>query len=98
MEHGSFKRVGIVPSAPPSSAAKMRAMLPSWLSRPFVLMTLILAPALAACASTGSTVTATRTLCAPWSPITYSGQSDTAKTKRQVQVHNRTGKNLGCWK
>ena len=98
MEHTSSRRVGTQPSARHSSVARMRAMLPSWLSRPFVLVTLILGPALAACASTGSTVTATRTLCAPWSPITYSGQGDTAKTKRQVQVHNKTGQNLGCWK
>jgi hypothetical protein len=44
------------------------------------------------------TVTAAKTQCEAWRPITYSGTRDTPQTVRQVRVHNRTGQNLGCWK
>jgi hypothetical protein len=57
----------------------------------------LLALSLAGCATT-TTVTAVKTQCAAWRPITYSGARDTAKTVRQVRVHNRVGQNLGCWR
>ena len=67
-------------------------------SRHYLLLTaLILLPSLAAC-QTSMTATAVKTVCSPWRAITYSGTGDTPQTKRQVQVHNRTGQNLGCWK
>jgi hypothetical protein len=57
----------------------------------------LLALSLAGCA-TDMTATATKTLCAAWRPITYSGTRDTSNTVRQVRVHNKTGQNLGCWR
>lgn len=59
-----------------------------------VLAVLSMAACLAGCQTTA---TATKTVCAAWTPITYSGTKDTLKTTRQVKVHNKTGQNLGCW-
>jgi hypothetical protein len=53
---------------------------------------------LAACATTSSTATGLKAVCAPWRAISYASKRDSAPTVRQVRVHNRTGQNLGCWK
>jgi hypothetical protein len=52
---------------------------------------------LAACATTGTTATTVKAQCAAWRAITYASQHDTAETVRQVRVHNRTGRKIGCW-
>lgn len=36
-------------------------------------------------------------VCGPWRAITVSKTKDTPETVRQVQVHDQTGVNLGCW-
>lgn len=61
-----------------------------------VLVLIPLLALLAGCQTT--TATTTRTVCAPWRPITYSGTKDTAPTVKQVRTYNQTGRNLGCWK
>lgn len=64
----------------------------------FLVLCLVLLLPLAGCAtSSTATATSTASICAPWRAITYSGTKDTAATTRQVQVHNKTGQNLGCW-
>jgi len=52
---------------------------------------------LGACATTGTTATTVKAQCAAWRAITYASQHDTAETVRQVRVHNRTGRKIGCW-
>jgi hypothetical protein len=48
-------------------------------------------------------VTAIKQVCGPrgsgkpFQPITYSGARDTAATKREIKVHNKTGRKLRCW-
>ena len=56
---------------------------------------LLLAASLASC-TTGSTVTAKQSLCAPSRFITYSGTQDTPQTVRQIKVHNLTHQTIGC--
>lgn len=94
------KRNGTLRKPTPSRLASMRVALLSAISsmEPLVVAVLLVAlVVLGGCATTGSTVTATRTICAPWRAITYSGKGDTAPTKEQIRVHNRTGENLKCW-
>lgn len=45
-----------------------------------------------------TTATTTDAQCAAWRAITYSSSKDTVETVKQVRVHNKVGKNLGCWK
>lgn len=47
--------------------------------------------------ATGLTATTSQAQCSGWKPITYSGKRDTKETVKQAQVHNLTGKKLGCW-
>lgn len=60
------------------------------------VLLLLLAIYLGGCATTSSTET--KAQCAAWRPITYSLKGDTARTVKQIRVHNRTGQNLRCWK
>ena len=55
-----------------------------------------IALALGGCAST-MTATTSQAQCSGWKPITYSGKRDTKETVQQAQIHNLTGKKLGCW-
>ena len=59
---------------------------------------------LAGCNAGSPTSASTRdTICAPWRSITYASRErhpnayDTNTTIRLIQIHNRTGQNLGCW-
>jgi hypothetical protein len=61
-------------------------------------MLLLLAPFVLAVAGCQTTATTTKTVCAPWRAITYSGTKDTPNTVRQIRVHNQSGRNVGCWK
>lgn len=80
------------PETTPSALSRLL-----WLNLAYLPFLVLLAAILAACQTT-TTATASRTVCAPWRAITYSGTRDTQQTQRQVKVHNRTGQNLGCWK
>lgn len=66
------------------------------------LLLLLVAPLALGAAGCGGRLkpintTETRNACAPWRAITYDGKRDTAPTKQQVQEHNETGANIGCW-
>ena len=87
MEKQSCKPSGILRFRLPSSAATKRvAMLSTVLTASLIL---------GGCVTTGSTEI--KAQCAAWRAIYYSASKDTQATIRQVLVHNRTGKNLGCW-
>jgi uncharacterized lipoprotein YajG len=51
---------------------------------------------LAGCQTTSSTATLAAK-CAGLKPITYSTKGDSAATRKQVRLHNATGRKLGCW-
>ena len=93
------------PSGPQQSSALLNraqrlvmrlSAVSALLQAPAVLVVLLALVALGGCA-TATTATTTRTVCAAWRPITYSGSKDTATTVRQVRVHNTAGSNLRCW-
>lgn len=62
-----------------------------------MLVLLLSVMLLAGCATGNLTATTSRAQCSGWKPITYSGKHDTKQTVTQAQVHNLTGKKLGCW-
>lgn len=43
------------------------------------------------------TVQSTKAVCVPWRKITYS-YKDTDLTRKQIKIHDQTGRNLRCWR
>ena len=86
MEKQMCKPSGMLRSTPRLSAGRKPALMLS------AMLGLTL---LTGCVTTSSTEIAAQ--CSAWRSIYYSASKDTQATIRQILVHNRTGKNLGCW-
>lgn len=66
------------------------------------LLLLLAAPLVLGVAGCGTNrksinTTETRNVCQPWKAIDYDGKKDTKPTVQQIQEHNETGANIGCW-
>ncbi len=80
-----------LPSPSPRRSLHLRPLLA--VGGPLLASSLLLA----GCATTATTATTAKAQCAAWRAITYASKHDTADTVRQVRVHNRTGRKIGCW-
>lgn len=97
---------GPTPKPDRSNAEPTRDERPSRKSKPFlkrhpwlvIPFPFLAALCLSGCVTTGTTATTTKAICEPWRSISYSGRGDTAKTVREIRVHNRVGQKLRCWK
>ncbi len=85
-----FRPSGINQKRIPSRGARMLVLVPS---------VMLLGAVLSGCKTDEILISATdrETQCAAWRRIMYS-RKDTPVTAEQVQIHNATGRRLGCWK
>jgi hypothetical protein len=85
-----FKLSGINPKRTLSRGARMLGP---------ALSAMLLGVVLSGCKTDEILISATdrETQCAAWRRIMYS-RKDTPLTAEQVQIHNATGRRLGCWK
>lgn len=82
-----FKSNSFKPIKEPSNGALMLRRMP---------LVLLLTMPLAACETTNGTASKAAQ-CAAWRVIRPAPKQDSAETVRQVDVHNLTGRKLGCW-
>lgn len=83
-----------------NNVSKLSGTQPSQRQRSVLkaLIAALCATSLAGCVTTGMTATDLSAQCGWTRAITYSSKHDTKPTVQQIQVHNRAGQRLGCWK